>query len=858
MLQFDILNRYIVFLKGGNVLKLLALDANSIINRAYYGIRPLSTKEGVPTNAIYGFMNILLKLIEDNKPDVIVAAFDLKAPTFRHKMYADYKAGRKPMPDDLRMQIPIMKQVLEYFGCVVLEKEGYEADDILGTMAKFCDDNEYDCVIATGDRDSLQLVTDKVHVLLAATKSGRPEITEYTPNAIQEKYGVSPVEMIEIKALQGDSSDNIPGVAGVGEKTAGALISKYHSIEYIYDNIDSIDEKETLKNKLLKDKEKAFLSKELGTICKSAPVALPENADINALRDVEKLKSKLIELEMSKLLSRLSLEFNSEVEISESIIEKREIVFEKCEKAPDNSVVFYDEESDKLFAQKDGSYYIITSNLKTALASKGLIVHDAKSLYHFADIDYEPNILFDTMLAAYLISPDQSDYDLSRYATVYGVTMPDCDNKRAVFSLDVILAMYNDLSIKINELNQHKLLREIEIPLAYTLYRIEKVGFCVDKSGIIDFGEMLKKRIDELELKIFQIIGYEFNLNSPKQLGVALFEKLGLPCSKKTKTGYSTSAEVLEGLRHESEAVEYLLEYRSVSKLKSTYCDGLVKQIESDGRIHSVLKQTETRTGRISSAEPNLQNIPVRTELGRQMRKFFIADSGKMLVDADYSQIELRVLASVAEDKTMIDAFKSGDDIHAITASQVFGIPLEMMTSDIRSKAKAVNFGIVYGIGAFSLSKDINVTVAKAKRYIEDYLSTYSGVRDYLDKTVENAKTDGFVTTYFGRRRYLPELKSSNFNLRAFGERVAKNMPIQGAAADIIKIAMINVDRRLTKENLPARLIMQVHDELIVECDECVAEKVSEIVKYEMESAVSFAVKLTCEVKSGKSWFDTK
>lgn len=842
-------------------MKLLALDANSIINRAYYGIRPLSTKEGIPTNAIYGFMNILLKLIEQTSPTVIAAAFDLKAPTFRHKMYAEYKAGRKPMPDDLREQMPIIKDLLKKFGCVVLEKEGYEADDILGTLANMCDENGDSCVIATGDRDSLQLVSDKVHVLLAATKAGSPEITEYDPAKIMEKYGVLPLEMIEIKALQGDSSDNIPGVAGIGEKTAGALISKYHSIDYIYDNIASLDEKDSLKNKLLAGKESAFLSRTLGTICKQTPIEIDENATYLENRQSAELKSLLIKLEMNKLLSRLNLE-NVQLPLNEAPATpkapEKTVNFNKKDELLPNSVIWLNTETNVIYAENNGEYYLVENASAKTIADKNIIVHDSKLLYHALNVDEFPNILFDTMLGAYLISPDQSDYSLERYALQYDIAKGESENSNAVFALNVTRAMYNDLSLQIEQNNQQNLLNSIEIPLAFTLYRMEKAGFLVDKEGIEQFGEQLQSRSEELQKKIYDIIGYEFNLNSPKQLGVALFEKLGLPHSKKTKTGYSTSAEVLESLKDESEAVEYLLEYRSVSKLKSTYCDGLIKQIDENGRIHSTLKQTETRTGRISSAEPNLQNIPVRTALGREMRKFFIASSGCALVDADYSQIELRVLASVANDETMINAFKSGEDIHAITASQVFNVPLEFMTPDLRSKAKAVNFGIVYGIGAFSLSKDISVSVNEAKHYIDNYLLTYHSVRDYLNQTVENARENGFVTTVFGRRRYLPELKSSNFNLRSFGERVAKNMPIQGTAADIIKIAMINVDKRLCKEKLNAKLIMQIHDELIVECDESIALKVCDIVKEEMESAVDFAVKLTAEVKSGKTWYETK
>ena len=838
-------------------MKLLTLDGNSIINRAYYGIRPLSTKEGVPTNAIYGFMNILNSLIERTQPDVIAAAFDLKAPTFRHKMYADYKAGRKAMPDDLREQIPLMKELLADFGCIVLEKEGYEADDILGTLSRICDEQGNECVIATGDRDSFQLVTDNVHVLLAATKMGRPEITEYTPALIMEKYGVTPPEMIEIKALQGDSSDNIPGVAGIGEKTAGTLIQKYHSIDYIYDNMASLDEKDSVKNKLLAGKDSAYMSRELGTICKTVPLTLPADADYLHNRDNDRLKAMLIRLEMFKLLERYGFDNQAPEQITLQP-QKSDIHFTSADKLPDNAVIYFDEQSATLFAKCGDEYYIVDKAYDAVKSANNIIVHDEKSLCHALKLDFEPSVAFDTMLAAYLASPDQSDYSLSRYALQYGVTRPDCDDADAAFNLLVTEQMYKTLGNEIEQNGQSELLHDIEIPLCYTLYRMECAGFAVDKQGIIDFGNSLDERIEQLREKVCELVGYEFNLNSPKQLGVALFEKLGLPCKKKTKTGYSTSAEVLEDLRGISDAVDFLLEYRSLAKLKSTYCDSMVKQIGDDGRIHSTLKQTETRTGRISSAEPNLQNIPVRTPQGREMRKFFISSPGKSLVDADYSQIELRVLASVANDTAMIDAFKSGVDIHTVTASQVFNIPVEAMTPDIRSMAKAVNFGIVYGIGPFSLSKDIHVSVAQAKQYIADYLNTYHGVRDYLEKTVEDAKQNGYVSTVFGRRRYLPDLHSKNANLRAFSERVAKNMPIQGTAADIIKLAMINTDRRLQLEGLPAQLIMQVHDELIIECDDSAVDQVKTVLKDEMENAVNFAVKFTTDIHSGKSWFEAK
>lgn len=828
-------------------MKILALDANSIINRAFYGIRLLSNKNGVYTNAIYGFMNILFKLEDENKPDLIIAAFDLKAPTFRHKIYSDYKAGRKPMPDELRQQIPLMKKILKAYGCIVLEKEGYEADDILGTIAKKSDLNNDSCIIATGDRDSLQLVSDKVNIHLAATKAGSPEVRIYDIDRIKEEYGVTPKQMIEIKALQGDTSDNIPGVRGIGPKTASNLIQQFGSIENLYENIETADLREKLKTSLIEEKENAFLSKTLGTINCEVPIEIPAEA----CGDNDELKRILVDLEMFKILDKLNIDFSKTVE-TDSI--KKEIIdFKVINFIPENSIVLADGEQ---FFAKNGNDYFIIENPDFS-DSKGIITHNCKELFHKANgyID----IAFDTMLAAYLINPDKNNYSLERFAIEYKVVEFEGEHCEVAKNLNLIENLYKDFLEKIKENSQENLLYNIEIPLSYTLYLMEKEGFEVDKEGIENFGELLSKRETELQNLIYNIIGYEFNLNSPKQLGVALFEKLGLPHSKKTKTGYSTNAEVLEKLKYESDAVEYLLEYRSVSKLKSTYCDGLLKCIDSkDNRIHSTLNQVETRTGRISSSEPNLQNIPVRTELGREMRKFFRAKDGYLLVDADYSQIELRVLASIAEDKKMIEAFNNGDDIHTITASQVFNVPIELMTPEIRSRAKAVNFGIVYGIGAFSLSKDIHVSVAEAKKYIENYLSTYNGVQKYLENCVEKAKSDGYVSTLFGRRRYLPELNASNHNIKSFGERVAKNMPIQGTAADIIKIAMNKVNNRLISENLDAKLIMQIHDELIIEAKEDIAEKVASILKEEMENAVKMSVPMTVDVKYAKTWYETK
>ena len=837
-------------------MKLLAIDGNSILNRAFYGIRLLSNKDGVYTNAVFGFMNILLKLKDEFKPDKIAVAFDLKAPTFRHREYAEYKAGRKPMPDELRPQFPIIKELLKNYGCSVIELEGYEADDILGTLSAIYT-GEDSCIIATGDRDALQLVTDSVSVVLTATKAGHPETTVYTPQEVLEKYSVTPSELIDVKALMGDSSDNIPGVAGIGEKTACKLISQYHSLDEIYKDVDALDITKGVKEKLKNGKDSAFLSRWLGTICKQVPIE--KSIVENTVADLSALKAQLISLEMFKIADRLKLD---DEEVVKNDLPQKQIditVMEDDEADIDNCSIFV--QDGVMCALTDDIAYIIKDGVKEKLESaKNLTVYGAKNLYHKIKADRCADIECDVELCAYLSAPDQSDYSIDRLCAKYDVSLNAYDGEY----FDIISNACKIASLKpilMNEIEQNgqmKLLTDIEIPLSFTLYSMECDGVLIDRDGIEKFGNELETEIAELQQKVYDIVGYEFNLNSPKQLGVALFEKLGLPHGKKTKTGYSTNAEVLEKLRFESEAVEYLLRYRTIAKLKSTYCDGLLKVVSNDSRVRSTFKQTETRTGRLSSTEPNIQNIPVRTPLGRQMRKFFTAKDGCVLVDADYSQIELRVLAHIANDDIMKQAFLSGTDIHTVTASQVFGLPEEMITTELRSRAKAVNFGIVYGIGAFSLSKDINVPVAEAKRYIEGYLATYSGVDKYMKDVVNSAKADGFVTTSFGRRRYLPELAMSNHNMRAFGERVARNMPIQGTAADIIKIAMNKVAQRLKNENLKARLILQVHDELICEAPENEREIVERILKEEMESAVTFSVPLTVEVKSGKTWFDTK
>lgn len=853
-------------------MRILVVDGNSIVNRAYYGIRPLTTKDGQFTHAIYGFLTMLKKLEKEENPDAVAIAFDLKSPTFRHKAYAGYKATRKGMPPELASQMAPLKELLTLLGYKIVTCEGYEADDILGTFALACENNEHECVVATGDRDSLQLVSDKTSVHLC---TNRDDIL-YTPEKIMETYGVTPKELIEIKAIQGDTSDNIPGVAGIGPKGAGDLIQKYHSVSYIYDHLDELEIKDGMRKKLIASKDNALLSRMLGEINCHAPVDTDVPKYVVTMTDRDACARYMARLELFSLIEKYGL---NQVEVTEKAAKEREkleviddsdgkILSEKINTAEKVYLSFEisDKELKSFAVNINGEIFTCTnaavfkellSNEKTEILTRG-----CKQLFAYADAhDFEiTNLKFDVELAAYLLQPSEKDYSDENLCAMHEIELPAAEN--AENQKYAPLAVYDKLckillsEIKSNE--QEDLLYKVELPLANVLAKMENLGFAVDKQGIEDYGKMLSAEIDALESSIYESAGVQFNINSPKQLGKVLFEELGLPAKKKTKSGYSTNAEVLEGLRYEHPVVDMVLNYRTLAKLNSTYCEGLLKVIAPDGRIHSSFNQTETRTGRISSTEPNLQNIPVRTELGREMRKFFCAREDWVLVDADYSQIELRVLAHIAQDKNMIAAFQNGDDIHAITASQVFNLPLDMVTPIMRSRAKAVNFGIVYGIGAYSLAKDIGVTNKEAKQYIESYLSHYSGVDDYMKRVVEKAKLDGYVETMFGRRRYLPELTSGKHMMRAFGERVARNMPIQGTAADIIKIAMVRVDERLKKEGLQARLILQVHDELIVEAPKAESEKVAALLQEEMENAVTLSVPLTADAATGKTWYDAK
>lgn len=867
-------------------MKLLIIDGNSILNRAFYGIKVLTTSDGLYTNGIYGFVNILLKLLDETKPDAAAVAFDLPAPTFRHKAFAGYKAGRRPMPEEMRPQVPLLKELLDKMGISRLEAEGFEADDILGTQARACAERGDDCVIATGDRDSLQLVAEKTSVLLAGTRGGRPETTLYDIKKINEVYGVEPIKLIEIKALMGDASDRIPGVAGVGEKTAVALIQKYGTVDTIYENLGALDERETLRNKLAAGRENAFMSRELATIRTDAPV----ETDIEKLRikkpDGPGLYALLRRLEFYKLIERLGLSSQSAPEpeaapsapaASFTVAKDGAALLARLQSAgeADFCAVYGSGDIAALAFAFDGGGEIALPGetagyenfIREFLTDGGVKkrTHDIKPL-HAACLRAGYELCggdFDTLLAGYVLDPLAPSYEAERLCGMAGMAPPaaDCpfglleDVCAGAARAAAVHLVVGPLAQKLEENGQSKLYCEVELPLARVLAQMETVGFKVDAEGIAAYGSALEAKLSGIQREIYGFTGYEFNLNSTKQLGEALFIKLGLPPKKKTKTGYSTDAEVLEALQGYHPVIGLLLEYRQLSKLKSTYTDGLLKVIASDGRIHSSFNQVETRTGRISSTEPNLQNIPVRSEAGRELRRFFIPAEGCVLVDADYSQIELRILAHVAGDEAMRDAFNNGVDIHALTASQVFKMPLDMVTPLMRSRAKAVNFGIVYGIGAFSLSQDIGVPVKEADSYIKGYLDTFSGVRAYMDRVIKDAHEKGYVETLLGRRRSLPELAASNRNTRNFGERVARNTPIQGTAADIIKIAMIRVADRLKKEGLRSRLILQVHDELIVEAPEAEAERAGKILREEMEGAMKLDVRLLADVHSGSSWF---
>ena len=864
--------------------KLLILDSNSILNRAFYGVRYLSAKDGTPTNAIYGFLNILLKLIKEQEPDYICAAFDVKAPTFRHKQYEGYKAQRKPMPEGLAAQMPLAKDVLRAMGVTILEKEGYEADDIIGTVARLCEESEISCFIATGDKDDLQLASDKTKVILTVTKSGYNETIIYDDKAVKEKYHVTPTEFIDVKALMGDPSDNIPGVKGVGEKTAMSLIEKHHSIEYIYENIDDIGLKGTMLQKMKDGREMAFMSKELATINRNTPIEFnAEKCVFDGFENNGELYEILKRLELNSIIKKLDLSGVDNVKENEDIFKDFSYqVGDKNMISGDKVTVVLDFDGDNISsaAVGAGNNAVVLNeqdDIKELLEDDSIakVMFDVKEAIVKLNcrIDIK-NISDDTAIAAYLVDPAKNEYTIEKLASEYFGTVIEKPEVKQLSLLDdvetdrseylakcaVALGVLNErIGDKIKENGQEKLYQEVELPLVTVLAHLEINGFLVDDHQLKEFADKLGEKIDALTNEIYMLAGEEFNINSPKQLGVILFEKLELKPVKKTKTGYATNADVLEKLRDKHPIVNFIMEYRQLAKLKSTYCDGLRAVVNPNThRIHSVFTQTVTVTGRLSSTEPNLQNIPTRTELGREIRKMFVAKEGYVLVDADYSQIELRVLAHIANDETMINAFRNNEDIHAVTASQVLGIPLEDVTKEQRSSAKAVNFGIVYGIGEFSLAQDLHISVKEAKAYIESYLEKYHGVRNYMESIKEQAKKDGYVKTMLNRIRYIPELKSPNYNIRQFGERVALNTPIQGTAADIIKLAMVRVDNRLINEGLKSKLILQVHDELIVEAHKDEVDKVKQILSEEMQSAMELNVPLKVDMSTGHSWYDAK
>lgn len=864
--------------------KLLILDSNSILNRAFYGVRYLSARDGTPTNAIYGFLNILLKLIKEQEPDYICAAFDVKAPTFRHKQYEGYKAQRKPMPEGLAAQMPLAKDVLRAMGVTILEKEGYEADDIIGTVARLCEESEISCFIATGDKDDLQLASDKTKVILTVTKSGYNETIIYDDKAVKEKYHVTPTEFIDVKALMGDPSDNIPGVKGVGEKTAMSLIEKHHSIEYIYENIDGIGLKGAMLQKMKDGREMAFMSKELATINRNTPIEFnAEECVFDGFENNGELYEILKRLELNSIIKKLDLSGGDNVKENEDIF--KDFSYQVGDKNMINGdkvtvVLDFDGDNISSAAVGAGNNAIVLNeqdDIKELLEDDSVakVMFDVKEAIVKLNgrIDIK-NISDDTAIAAYLVDPAKNEYTIEKLASEYFGTVIEKPEVKQLSLLDdvetdrseylakcaVALGVLNDrIGDKIKENGQEKLYQEVELPLVTVLAHLEINGFLVDDNQLKEFADKLGEKIDALTNEIYMLAGEEFNINSPKQLGVILFEKLELKPVKKTKTGYATNADVLEKLRDKHPIVNFIMEYRQLAKLKSTYCDGLTAVVNPNThRIHSVFTQTVTVTGRLSSTEPNLQNIPTRTELGREIRKMFVAKDGYVLVDADYSQIELRVLAHIANDETMINAFRNNEDIHAVTASQVLGIPLEDVTKEQRSSAKAVNFGIVYGIGEFSLAQDLHISVKEAKAYIESYLEKYHGVRNYMESIKEQAKKDGYVKTMLNRIRYIPELKSPNYNIRQFGERVALNTPIQGTAADIIKLAMVRVDNRLINEGLKSKLILQVHDELIVEAHKDEVDKVKQILNEEMQNAMELNVPLKVDMSTGHSWYDAK
>lgn len=882
-------------------MKLMVIDGNSIINRAYYGIRPLSTRDGLYTHAIFGFLTTLLRLEGEETPDAVCVTFDVHAPTFRHTADADYKATRKPMPEELRMQVPVLKEVLDALNIPRYEMEGWEADDLIGTISRKCEAAGWECVVVTGDKDSLQLITDRTKVKLVSTRMGQTTTKDMTPDTFREQYGFEPIHMIDLKALMGDSSDNIPGVPGIGEKTAMDLIQKYESIDTLYGKLPDIEAKPAAIRKLTEGEESARHSYWLATIVTDAPLEFkPED---NLVKEPGGAAYPLfLRLEFTKLIEKFGLkpeETAAEPKKADFTVTVEQVTDQA--KADELLAVWRGADHASLLALPDltGITVVCQTGADTAVTAElffekfsgdwnGLlrslfagdikkVSHNVKDLMRTLLENGLPaeGFIFDTALAAYLLDATAGSYDLARlFVAYFNEELPKPlylekeafsllgDTARAEASFDsyaaAVDALYDALAPRLKELDMWELFETAELPLCRVLAEMELAGCRVDARALAEFGEMLSRRAAELEQEIYDMAGECFNINSPKQLGEILFGKLGLPHGKKTKTGWSTNADVLEKLRYEAPIVGAVLEYRQLTKLKSTYADGLLKALDPDGRVRTNFQMTVTATGRLSSTEPNLQNIPTRTDLGSEIRRMFVPADGCVLVDADYSQIELRLLAHMAGDEGMRESFRAGGDFHAETAAKVFHVDRAAVTPEMRRSAKAVNFGIVYGISAFSLSQDIGVSVAEAKAYMEAYFATFPGVRKYMDEVVEKAREMGYVETLLHRRRDLPELKSSNFNLRSFGERVALNMPVQGTAADVMKLAMVAVHKRLKAENLQARLVLQVHDELIVECPEEEAETVAKLLEEEMEHVVSLSVPLTAEAHWGKNWLEAK
>ena len=869
--------------------KLMILDGNSIVNRAFYGIRMLNAPDGTPTNGVYGFLAILQRLLELEAPDGVCVTFDVHAPTFRHEMSAAYKATRKGMPEELQVQMPILKDVLDAMGIRRYELSGWEADDLLGTMARLCEEGGWDCRLVTGDKDSFQLITDKTHVIHIKTRMGTSETVEYDVARFEEEYGFAPIRMIDLKALMGDSSDNIPGVPGIGEKTAMELLHRFGTLDGVYENLDDPSVKPGQRKKLAEGEPSARESFVLATIRRDAPIAFAPEDGRWRLAPNGRMYALFQKLGFGRFIEKWGLKSDEDAPAEQvfsgecrSSAVTDEAGMDAALAALDgktayiwcsddlNYVTFQREEDGWILEESNfsGDYKIALCKLFTSDVPKA--GHDIKDIQRrlLARGIESRGWVFDAALAAYLLDATASGYEIERLCPKYcGFTLPEPEGDGQLSLLDggaeraseylsrgaAVACLEEALVPKLCENGMERLFYDIELPLCPVLAQMEENGFLVDRNALAEFGESLTGRIAALQSDIWALAGGEFNIQSPRQLGEVLFEKLQLPKGKKTKTGWSTNADVLDKLRG-NPVVDRVLEYRELSKLKSTYADGLLKAIDPDGRIRTSFRMTVTDTGRLSSREPNLQNIPVRRELGAGIRRMFVAGPGNVLVDADYSQIELRLLAHISGDETMINAFLSGEDIHAVTASQVFGLPLDEVTPALRSQAKAVNFGIVYGQSGFSLGQDLGIPVKVAQQYIDTYLEKYHGVREYMQKTIEQGKEQGYVATLFGRRRYLPELKSANFNLRAFGERVARNMPIQGTAADVMKLAMIRVFDRLKREKPEARLLLQVHDELIVECPRAQADAAARILKEEMEHAVQYSVPLTADTGIGASW----